>query len=371
MDGYRPHPFRPAWWLAGPHAQTIAGKLLRRAADVALRRERLETPDGDFVDLDHGPDPGAAAPVALVLHGLEGSARRHYMTLTYAALLERGIHPIGLNFRSCSAPVPEPAAPRTRRGRRPRPARFELNRAARLYHSGETEDLAFVLERLRARFGGRRFGAVGFSLGGNVLLKFLGEQGRLGRSPLDAAVAVSVPFDLSAGARRLEGGIFAALYTRYFMRGLRSKAAAKEAQLAAHCDMAAVRRARTLRQFDEAATAPLHGFRDAEDYYARSSCAGFIGSVRVPTLLIHSLDDPFLPAASVPRAAVAGNPWLTPVFTAAGGHVGFVTGSPASPRFWAEEEAARYLGAHLIGDAGPSAPRAPEAPRVDARGDLR
>lgn len=371
MDGYRPRAFRPAWWLPGAHGQTIAGKLLRRAPDVALRRERLETPDGDFVDLDHGADPGAGAPVVLVLHGLEGSARRHYMTLTYAALLERGIHPIGLNFRSCSAPEPEPAEMGRRRGRRPRPARFELNRAPRLYHSGETEDLAFVLRRLRERFGARRFGAVGFSLGGNVLLKFLGEEGRAGRAPLQAAVAVSVPFDLSAGARRLEEGIFAALYTRYFMRGLRAKATAKEALLAARCDMGAVRRARTLRQFDEAATAPLHGFRDAEDYYARSSCAAFIGSIRVPTLLIHSLDDPFLPAASVPRAAVAENPWLTPLFTAAGGHVGFVTGSPASPRFWAEEEAARYLAARLVGHATPDARGAPRAPGVDDRGDLR
>ena len=371
MDGYRPHAFRPAWWLAGAHAQTIAGKLLRRAADVALRRERLETPDGDFVDLDHNPDRGAGAPVALVLHGLEGSARRHYMTLTYAALLARGVHPIGLNFRSCSAPVPEPARPQRRPGRRPRPARFELNRAARLYHSGETEDLAFVLGLLRARFDGRRFGALGFSLGGNVLLKFLGEQGRVGRAPLDAAVAVSVPFDLSAGARQLEQGLFAALYTRYFMRGLRSKAAAKEALLAARCDMAAVRRARTLRQFDEAATAPLHGFRDAEDYYARSSSSSFIADIRVPTLLIHSLDDPFLPAASVPRAAVAENPWLTPIFTAAGGHVGFVTGSPGSPRFWAEEEAARYLAARLHADAAASALEASDAAHVDDHGDLR
>ncbi|HUH12539.1 MAG TPA: alpha/beta fold hydrolase [Longimicrobiales bacterium] len=375
VDGYRPRPFRPAWWLPGPHAQTIAGKLLRPEPELTLRRERLETPDGDFVDLDHASDPGNGAPVVLVLHGLEGSARRHYMKLTYAALLERGMHPIGMNFRSCSTPVaeapPEVEGGARRRGgaarfepnrtARGRAARFEPNRTARLYHSGETGDLAFVLGRLRERFPGRAFGAVGFSLGGNVLLKFLGEAGRDGRAPLDAAAAVSVPFDLSAGSTQLERGLFAWLYTRYFMRGLRSKTAAKAELLGDRCDLAAVRRARTLRQFDDAATAPLHGFRDAEDYYARSSSARFIAHIRVPTLLIHALDDPFLPAEHVPRAAVEANAHLTPLFPRAGGHVGFVGGSPAAPTFWAEGEAARYLEAHLHGGAPAGRRRGPGA----------
>lgn len=347
---YTPRPFRPAWWLPGGHAHTVAGKLLRPEPELPLRRERLETPDGDFLDLDLAADPDPSGPIVLVLHGLEGSARRHYMKLMYVALGRHGIHAVGLNFRSCSAPVdeggPEPA------GAGP-PRRFQPNRTARFYHSGETSDLAFVLDHLRARFPGRRLGAAGFSLGGNALLKLLGETGREGRASVEAAAAVSVPYDLSAGARRLERGLLSRIYTRYFIRSLREKALAKAPLLAEACDMAAVARARTLREFDEAATAPLHGFRDAEDYYARSSSGRFLAHIRVPTLLIHALDDPFLPRASVPIAAARANRHLTTLFPPTGGHVGFVSGSPRAPRFWAEEEAARFLAAHLgAGECG-------------------
>jgi predicted alpha/beta-fold hydrolase len=330
---YTPTPFQAPAWLRGPHAQTVGGKFLRGDPGVPLERERLALPDGDFVDLDFGPEPEAgsrrdAVPVALVLHGLEGSALRSYMRQTYGELLRRGIRPIGLNFRSCSG---------------------EPNREARLYHSGDTEDLRTVVARLRERFGGRALGAVGFSLGGNVLLKYLGEAGAA--SPIGAAVAISVPYDLGAGAAALERGLMSRVYSAYFLRMLRRKVLAREAALGEHIDVPVTLRARTLRQFDEAATAPLHGFADADDYYTRSSSGPFLPGIRVPTLLLHALDDPFLPAERVPVQAAADNPSIVAAFPDTGGHVGFIQGTPRQPRFWAEEEAARFLGEALVGSS--------------------
>ncbi len=330
--GWRPTPFCAPFWARNPHVQTVAGKVLRPAPDLPLERVRWDTPDGDVLLVDLLDAERADAPLVVVLHGLEGSSRRPYALLTYRALRARGMAAAGLNFRSCGG---------------------ELNRRARFYHSGETGDLALVLERLRQRWPERAMGAVGFSLGGNVLLKLLGEEGEGARRWLSAAAAVSVPFDLAAGARRLEEGPMERLYARYFLRSLQGKAEAKGDLLGEVLAMETVLSARTLWAFDDAATAPLHGFRDAAHYYADSSAARFLGGVRVPTLVVHSLDDPFLPAEAVPRKALEANPWLVPELTERGGHVGFLQGPPWAPRFWAEEEVARFLG-HVL--QGPSAP---------------
>ena len=287
-----------------------------------LRRERIQLPDQDFLDLDFS-DADPRLPLVVVLHGLEGSARSTYALEMYRALAIHGIQAVGLNFRSCSG---------------------ELNRAARLYHSGETSDLVFILKLLGDRFPARPMGAVGFSLGGNVLLKYLGETGPA--SQLAAAAAISVPFRLAAGARYLERG-FARVYRRYLVRKLRRKTVRKAALLPGHISVNRVLAARTFEEFDDAATAPLHGFRDAQDYYARSSSAAYLSTVRVRTLLIHAADDPFLPAEAIPRAAVAQNPALQAEFTDQGGHVGFVSGPPWHPVFWAERRAAQFLALHL------------------------
>ena len=314
--------FRQAWWLPGAHAQTLGARLLRSRAGVhGLRRERVELPDGDFLDLD-GDDGDPGAPLVLVLHGLEGSTRSNYAMELYRQLAAAGLQAVGLNFRSCGG---------------------ELNRLPRLYHSGETGDLAFVLRLIRQRFPGRPLAAAGFSLGGNVLLKYLGESGDTG---IGAAVAISVPFDLAAGAQRLERG-FSRVYRRYLVGKLKRKTRAKAALVRGRVSLRDVRRARSFAEFDDAATAPLHGFANAQDYYARSSSAGYLAGVRVPTLLIHSTDDPFLPASAIPRAAVAANPALTAEFTARGGHVGFVAGPPWAPVFWAERRAAGFLADRL------------------------
>ncbi|MGH7474894.1 MAG: hydrolase [Longimicrobiales bacterium] len=327
---YVPTRFRAPAWLRSAHAQTLGGKLFRPTPPVPLQRERWETPDGDFLDLDFvdppAPDKEPERRLAIVLHGLEGSATRSYALLSYAALRRVGVRAVGLNFRGCSG---------------------EPNRLARFYHSGDTADLRWVVDRLRSRYPRAAVGAIGFSLGGNVLLKLLGELGDAGPSTIGAAVAISVPFDLAAGSAQLERGPMARLYTYYFIRMLRAKVRAKQALLNGACDIDRVLTARTLREFDHNATAPLHGFRDADDYYARASSHDHIARIRVPTLIIHSLDDPFLPSDRIPRDAAAANPWVTTAITDHGGHVGFITGPPWAPRFWAEDEAARFLSAQL------------------------
>ncbi len=326
LPAFRPEPFRPARGLGHAHVQTVCGRLLRREPPLPFRRERLDTPDGDFVDLDF-PQLGVGneAPLVLLLHGLEGFARRGYALNVYRELAARGVAGVGLNFRSCSG------AP---------------NRTARFYHSGDTGDIRHVLEHLAARFPGRVLGAVGFSLGGNAMLKYLGEEG--GQSRIRAAAAVSVPYDLAAGALLLERSRMGRWYTGMFIKTLVAKAMAKRNLMAAAgIDLERVRAARTFREFDDAATAPLHGFRDADDYYARSSSAGFLQRIRVPTLLLQSQDDPFLPADAFPWAAVRANPYLQAELTEAGGHVGFVGGSILHPSFWAEREAARFLAQRL------------------------
>lgn len=320
-------PFRPAWWLPEAHTQTLAGKFLRPRIVPHMERWRLETPDGDFLDLDFTPDPDPARPLVVVLHGLEGHARRGYALSSYEALGRVGLPAVGLNFRSCSG---------------------EPNRKARFYHSGETGDLTFVLAHLAECFPGRPLGAIGFSLGGNVLLKGLGEDTAAGPLPIRAAVAISVPYNLSAGASLLEASLMGRAYSQYFLRKLRAKAEQKRELLEGVVDVEEMLTSTSLRAFDDVATAPLHGFANAEDYYTRSSSADFLAGIRAPTLLIHSRDDPFLPQSAVPEVEVEHNPFLSMALTDHGGHVGFVEGvHPGRAHFWAEAEAARFLKTHL------------------------
>lgn len=332
-----PPPFNPPWWLRGPHAQTLGGKFLRSDPNLPVERVRLETPDGDFLDLDVGPEPGdpegaavqgkdpveeSQAPVALVLHGLEGSSRRAYVTHAGRSLLEQGIRPVAMNFRGCSG---------------------EPNRLPRAYHSGETGDLDFVLRWLSRRFPGRPLGAVGFSLGGNVLLKYLGERDGTGAfHSLESAVAVSVPFDLEAGARQLESGPMTRLYSEYFLRSLREKLLRKQALLESRIDFPRALAASTIREFDERVTAVLHGFGGASHYYRASSSLPLLGAIRTPTLLIHSRDDPFLPPETPGQVEAVSNSHLTLAFTDRGGHVGFVgrkgeAADGSSRYFWSED----------------------------------
>ena len=319
--------FAPARWALGPHAQTLAARVLRPAGGPEPRRERIGTPDDDFLDLDWGVDPGEGAPLVLVVHGLEGSTRRRYVRNACRELEKAGLWPVALNLRGCSG---------------------ECNRALHFYHSGETEDPALVLELLRERHPGRAVGVLGFSLGGNVLLKLLGERGDGGLGLVDAAVAMSVPYDLAAGCALLERSTMGRAYAAYFLQSLKAKVELKRERLASLLDLDAVALARTIWEFDDRVTAPLHGFASAAAYYEECSSARYLHAIHTPTLLLHAVDDPFLPEDSIPEREAERNPALHLELQRRGGHVGFLEGSPWRPSFWGDEEAARFLAAELL-----------------------
>ncbi len=298
----------------------------RRQHLGAVTRERFETPDGDFVDVDWLPGR-PDAPLLLVLHGLEGTARSHYIGGLFEQAAARGWRAGVLYFRSCSG---------------------EMNRLPRFYHSGDTGDLDHVLRALAEREPGVRVGAVGISIGGNVLLKWLGEQGAAAPNPLAGAVAISVPFDLAACARVMDQGLQKVLYTASFMRSFREKTRAKARAHPGFVDVPAALRARTFAAYDRAVTAPLHGFADEVDYWRRASSGPYLARIRRPTLLINALDDPFIPSSSLPDprelpAAVRAE------FVPIGGHVGFVEGLPWRASSWAERRAVEFLASTLDG----------------------
>jgi len=289
-----------------------------------VTRERLVTPDGDFVDLDWLPGrPGA--PVLLVLHGLEGTGRSHYVAGLFERARARGWRAAVLWFRSCSG---------------------ELNRLARFYHSGDTGDLDWVLRSLVEREPGVRVGAVGISIGGNVLLKWLGEQGDGVPKELRAAVAISVPFDLAQCARVMDQGFQKAVYTASFMRSFHDKTRAKALVYPGFVDLEVALKARTFAAYDRAVTAPLHGFADEVDYWTRASSGPYLGRIRRPTLLINAVDDPFIPERSLPDTATLPE-CVQAEFVRHGGHVGFVEGAPWRTRSWAERRAVEYLASIL------------------------
>jgi predicted alpha/beta-fold hydrolase len=263
-----------------------------------------------------------------VLHGLEGTIRSHYLAGVLSRAKRLGWSADALIFRSCNG---------------------EVTRARRLYHSGETTDLNLVVERLVREHPSQPLVLAGFSLGGNVLLKWLGERGDRLPPEVRGAVAVSVPFDLERGSRFIERG-FGRVYTRHFLRTLKAKARAKLTRDPGLYDAARLERARTLYEFDDVVTAPLHGFADAHDYYQRSSSLNFLAAVRRPALLLSAYDDPFLPSVVLGEVGsiAAANAFLTPEFHMHGGHVGFVSGhSPFAPRYYAEERIFEFLQAQL------------------------
>lgn len=310
-------PFRPAWWLRNAHAQTIWGKVARAGAKHRTVVECLPSPDGDNLELHHLESQEPAAVRVLLFHGLEGSPRSHYVTGVFSEAARRGWGATLLLFRGCgSAP----------------------NVARRFYHSGETSDPAHVFRILSTRWPRSHWVLASVSLGGNVMLKWLGEQGAARDPRIVAAAAVSVPFDLEAGARRIASGA-SRIYDRSFLRSLRRKAMAKLARYPDLFDPAALARAKNVFEFDDTVTAPVHGFANARDYYEKSSSMRFLPAIRVPTLLLSAADDPFMPPEVLDRAraTAATNPCIELEFTARGGHVGFVSGAlPWKARYYAE-----------------------------------
>lgn len=309
--------FKPAWWLPGAHLQTLFPYVFRRQRPPPLKRERIELSDGDFVDIDWtGAQPG---PLVLLLHGLEGSIRSHYVAGLLHTLADCGFQTALLYFRGCSG---------------------EPNRLPRSYHSGETGDLDTIVGHLKTRQPRRPLYIVGVSLGGNVLLKWLGEQGA--QSRVERAVAVSVPFELNIAALRLEKGL-SRLYQSHLLRKLRRSTRRKAERMQLPVDVSRLSRLKSFRDFDDQVTAPLHGFRDVDDYYNRCSSRQFLARIATPTLILHARDDPFMTPAAIPRAAELGSGICLEVCEA-GGHVGFISGEwPWKPGYWLDERVCAFL----------------------------
>jgi uncharacterized protein len=319
--------FAPAWFLPGPHFQTIWGRIARSRRLVAFRREVLTTPDGDELVLDHVDAPSPSPVHFILLHGLEGSSYSVYMQGVLGVIARHGYSATALNFRSCA--------------RDPRNiTRMLPNRRRRFYHSGDTADFDFVVRTLAARMPQQRLIAFGGSLGGNVLLKWLGENA--GQTLVSAAATLSVPYDLGAGARLLDTTRAGRFYVARFLSTLRKKVSRPD--IAPLVDLERVMRARTFVEFDDAATAPLHGFAGADDYYSRSSSVHFVGRITTPTLALNAADDPFLPPEVLPRVKAAASEAVDVRTTPTGGHVGFISGdAPWRCQYWAEELVVRWL----------------------------
>ena len=312
--------FRAAWWLPGPHLQTIWPSLARQRPRLQLTRRRIELADGDFIDLALGAGGG---PRVLVIHGLEGDLQSHYAGSLLNALNRADYQPIFMHLRGCSG---------------------EPNRLARSYHSGASEDLHEVLTHLAQDPEGVPLAAIGFSLGGNLLLKYLGERGgETGDNAplLSAGVAVSVPFVLRDAMLRLDLGA-SRFYRRYLVDKLKRAFRRKFAALPCPLDLD-IDTIHSFNQFDDQVTAPLCGFAGVFDYYTRASCRQFLPRITTPTLIIHAQDDPFMFPSTVPFAHELG-PGVTLELTRHGGHVGFVAGNrPWRPVYWVEGRILEFL----------------------------
>ncbi len=318
--------FRPPWWLRNPHLQTIAASHLWPRPKIAYERERLELDDGDFVDLDWGRD-FAHRPTVLILHGLEGSSQSPYALRLVEALQEARINSVVMNFRGRSG---------------------EPNRLNRAYTAGDTGDLKQVVAHLRSRLAPTKpeLFAVGYSLGGNLLLKYLGESQT---RDIQAAVAVSVPYRLDDAAERMEQG-FSRLYQQVLLRQLRATTQRRAARFPQPVGAEELARLKTFRAFDDRVTAPLHGYSGVEEYYATASSRQYLKSIATPTLLLHALDDPFMFAQTVPTVEEL-SPLVQLECSEHGGHVGFVS-HKKNQRFWLQGRILQWLDEQGPGESG-------------------
>ena len=314
-----PSSYTPPAGFKNAHLQTIFPSLFRPAPPVDYRRERIETGDGDFLDIDRIiKKDDLPKPLVIISHGLEGNSTRVYVKGMAAAFAEAGYEVMAWNFRGCSG---------------------EMNRLPRFYHSGDTEDLARVVQHGRD-CGYRKIVLVGFSMGGNMSLKYAGEQG--GRLPdeIRSIIAFSVPCDLATSARALSGAAFG-LYTKRFMRMLKAKIRAKAAIMPHHISTDGLEQMQDFADFDNAYTAPLHGFRDAEDYWHKASCKHVLSEIRRPALLINARNDPFLTPECYPVEAARPHPFLCLEQPETGGHAGFPEFNSQN-RYWSERRALAF-----------------------------
>jgi hypothetical protein len=318
--------FRPMRGISNCHLQTMLPRLIRRKVNFDAHWQRLELPDGDFVDLAWSEDPHQAKhkPRLVVFHGLEGSLNSPYAHGLIEAAKNRGWLGVVMHFRGCSG---------------------EPNRLNRIYHSGETEDGTWFLGWLLREFGHAPTAAVGYSLGGNVLACLLAKERE--NIPLDAAVIVSAPFVLEACSYHMDKG-FSRVYQRYLLNLLKANASRK---LAAYpgslpVSLAQLKSLRRIREFDDLITAKIHGFADAIDYYRQCSAMPLLSDIAIPTLIIHAKDDPFMDHHVIPKAEDLP-PQVEYQLTEHGGHVGFIGGTLRRPEMWLESRIPDWLTPYL------------------------
>ncbi|WP_199610348.1 hydrolase [Flocculibacter collagenilyticus] len=321
--------FKPAWWLKHCHLQTIMPRVIRKHFHLSTQPELLELPDGDFVELawTQKVSHQTTTPIVLVFHGLEGSVNSVYAKGMMKAIADAGWTGVLMHFRGCGS---------------------DINRLARAYHSGETDDANYFINHIRKHYPNSPLAAVGFSLGGNVLAKYLGEQGD--KSPLSCAAVICAPFDLASSSHRITQGS-SKIYQKYLLDMLKTSTINKLQKMQQGFPLSYspydVKRFKTLREFDNAITAPIHGFIDAEDYYQRASGMPFLKSIRVPSLIIHAKDDPFMSDAVIPKTHQLSSA-IRYELSEHGGHVGFIAGhNPRKPIFWLEHRIPQFFAEHF------------------------
>lgn len=308
--------FKPSCYLSNPHFQTLWPSLFRRPVKLLLQRERVELPDTDFIDLDWTAN--THEPIAIIFHGLEGSGKSNYVRGILTSLSQQGWRAVVMNFRGCSG---------------------ETNRLARAYHSGDTGDIKFIIDLIKQRYPSTVVAAIGYSLGGNALLKYLGETGHA--SQLNAAVAVSVPFDLDNAAHTLRKSGFG-IYQNYLLKNLKSTLRRKQNLLAPLLDLNAALKTKNFHEFDHIVTAQLHGFTGVDDYYAQSSSNQYLSSITTKTLIIHAQDDPFLHPSAIPKNKNISKSVSMQV-SPHGGHVGFID----KQGYWLERRIPKFLSSFI------------------------
>jgi predicted alpha/beta-fold hydrolase len=306
------------WWLPGGHLQTVYPSLLA-PPPVAKTRERWDTPDGDFIDVDFAGDP-LARRLLVLFHGLEGGSDSHYARALCAHAAKAGLRVAMPHWRGCSG---------------------ELNRRPRAYHSGDSDEVDWILKKLNHP-GMERF-AVGVSLGGNALLKWLGERGAQAAATVLRAAAVSAPIDVAAAGRALDAGINRLAYTRMFLSTLKPKSLRQLEAFPGLFDGARVRAARSFREFDDTVTAPLHGFRGVDHYWSAASSGPHLHGIRVPTLVLNARNDPFLPEQDLLAATRKTSQSTVLEFPRTGGHVGFLTGPFPGRHDWLPQRILKFL----------------------------
>ncbi len=314
-------PFKPAWWLRNPHLQTVYARYLGRRRSIKTRKEIFDLADGDFLDLRWAG--GDVGPIILILHGLEGSVESHYAKGMLRAAAKQGWRGVLAHFRTCGE---------------------DPSRLPRAYHSGDTQDFAELVRSLKASEPNTPIIAVGYSMGASVLLKWLGETAD--ENLLDAAVAVSVPFELEKVTENI-GSVLSGKYEQYFLKPLKRKIIDIVKRHDLPFSLEEVFALKTLREYDDLITAPLHGFDSAQDYYDQCSSRHNLNKISVPTLIIHSKDDPFMTHDIVPTMDEVSLNVDLEIYDR-GGHVGFVSGwNPLRPKYWLEHRIPHFINLQL------------------------